>query len=112
MSKTNPGGTILNNESLEQDERRELTNNDIIQVCGRRFLFTRGAPAPFLLLGVRAPASGSASRAESAVPPLLTQVLRSRRAGARADGCDAAPRPAGGRADHEAQGGLSCFGSL
>ena len=43
MSKTNPGGTMLNNESLEQDARRELNNNDVIQVCGRRFLFTQGA---------------------------------------------------------------------
>ena len=44
MSKTNPGGTILNNEPLQEDERRELNNNDIVQVCGRRFLFTCGAP--------------------------------------------------------------------
>jgi pSer/pThr/pTyr-binding forkhead associated (FHA) protein len=43
MSKTNPGGTILNEEPLEQDARRELNNNDVIQVCGRRFLFTQGA---------------------------------------------------------------------
>ena len=43
MSKTNPGGTILNNEPLQEDERRQLNNNDIVQVCGRRFLFTCGA---------------------------------------------------------------------
>ena len=45
MSKTNPGGTILNNEPLREDERRELNNNDIVQICGRRFLFTCGALA-------------------------------------------------------------------
>ena len=45
MSKTNPGGTILNNEPLQEDERRELNNNDIVQICGRRFLFTCGEPS-------------------------------------------------------------------
>ena len=34
MSKTNPGGTILNSEPLQEDERRELNNNDVVQVCG------------------------------------------------------------------------------
>ena len=46
MSKTNPGGTILNSEPLQEDERRELNNNDVVQVCGRRFLFSCGAPRP------------------------------------------------------------------
>ena len=46
MSKTNPGGTILNSEPLQEDERRELNNNDVVQVCGRRFLFSCGAPHP------------------------------------------------------------------
>ena len=44
MSKTNPGGTILNNEPLREGERRELNNNDIVQVCRRAFLFSCGAP--------------------------------------------------------------------
>ena len=35
MSKTNPGGTILNSEPLQEDERRELNNNDVVRVDTR-----------------------------------------------------------------------------
>ena len=37
LSKTNPGGTQLNNEPLKQPRR--LTDGDVLSVCGRNFRF-------------------------------------------------------------------------
>ena len=41
LSKTNPGGTQLNDEPIEKVEL--LEHEDVISICGRRFRFEYGA---------------------------------------------------------------------
>ena len=41
LSKTNPGGTQLNDEAV--DKRTLLDDGDVIAICGRRFRFDYGA---------------------------------------------------------------------
>ena len=66
LSQTNPGGTLLNDETLAQ--KRLLADGDVLSICGRRFRFEYNVPS----LDDRTVAVGATrkwSRPSSASPP-------------------------------------------
>ena len=42
LSKTNPGGTMLNDDVVDQSKM--LMDGDVISICGRRFRFEYAEP--------------------------------------------------------------------